>query len=152
MFESLSRLLQAQSAVWADGHLVFDGGPNPLGTADALGVSAFIRGRVGGEPVFGTRQTVECAHDRLRQLSLIDARAVLMNMLRDELRMFASQGIDEASLASVVDAFIGEFESPACFSNFRGEAWTSVTHHARDSLFAMADDRRVGYWLTSDDE
>ena len=152
MFESLSRLLQAQGTVWADGHLVFDGGPNALGTCDASAISAFVLGRIDEAPLFGSKPTLECATHALRQLDLGEARPALLDMLREELRMFASQALDEASLASVADAFMAEFDSPACFSNFRGGAWTPVTPHARDSFLAMVDASRVGYWLSSDDE
>lgn len=102
--------------------------------------------------MFGHRDEIELSTGSLLQVGADQARLVLLDMLRDEMRMFSSQCLDAESLATVVDAFFAEFDAPACFANFRGNGWTPVTRHSRDSFFAVVDGGRVGYWLTCDDE
>lgn len=152
MFESLHRLLEVQAHVWSDGSLVFDGGANPLETSDVDAISAFVRHRADLGPKFGHRDDIELSTGSLLQVGADQARLVLLDMLRDEMRMFAPQRLDEESLATVVNTFFAEFDAPACFANFRGNGWTPVTRHTRDSFFAVVDGGRVGYWLTCDDE
>jgi len=88
---------------------------------------------------------MKLAKGAIQPISLNELRPSLLDLLREEARMFSTVKTSDKSLTALVDAYLSEFDSPACFSNFTGGAWTSVTPHSRDTFIAVVDDARVGY-------
>ena len=163
MFTHLEALLTENPALWSEGYLVFEHGPNTLGASDSnalltfFGFSKLVQAQSGDS---ATELLV--TSEVLREIDPSYGRLALAQLLRDEVRMFASEPVEPATVWNVVNVFFSAFINPRVFCNTSVTAvplgasffggWNPATKSTQDAFLCVVDRTSIAYWLTMNDE
>lgn len=163
MLTRTQAFLRAAPEIWDDGYVAFGFGSNVLGSAGLEAVIAFFGPRLVVPALSGLGEhEVLLTSDSLRELDADAGRQALVQLLKNDLRMFSSRKVEPALLEELADVFFREMEGSCVYSNTvvypAGSEWgvlgpsRSVTRHTVDTLLCAVNEGCVAYWLYADDE
>jgi hypothetical protein len=164
MFERTVGLLHSdRSLQYADSCFSFGYGRNALGTATKEAMLAFFGPAFFVTSINGTgRRELVVTSDAIREVDGGDAFRAIVQLLKNDFRMFSVASITEAALEQLASTFLAEMGESRTYSNthiypasHKGEClgpWTPVTRSAKDTLVCSVNEECVAYWVYSDDE
>ena len=155
--------LQAQPEIWDDGYVAFGVGPNPDGSNELKAVIAFFGSSKSVPSLSGHgRSEVKVTGEALLEIDLPSAKRAIVQILKNDLRMFSVRKVNPAVLEELGTVFLQEmgparaYTNTAVYSEERmGSVFGSfspVTAHTVDTLLCVVNEQCVAYWLYSDDE
>ena len=156
-------LLRTTPAIWSDGYLAFGAGRNVLGSTNIEAALAFFGPRFIAPTLsgHGTHELL-VTPDALREIDQDAGYRALVQLLRNEVRMFSTATVDSAVLENLARMFFQEMGPSLIYSNTvvypasgNGEClgpWYGVTRHTADTLICAINETCVAYWLYGDDE
>jgi hypothetical protein len=163
MLTRTEAFLRAAPEVWDDGYLAFGWGANVSGVAGLEAVLAFFGSRRVAPALSGLGEhEVLLTGDALREIDEDAGRRALVQLLRNDLRMFSIREVDPAVLQALAGVFFEEMGRSRIYSNTfvypagseRGVLGplSSVTRHTVDTFLCAVNEACVAYWLYADDE
>jgi len=155
--------LQAKPEVWDDGYVAFGVGPNPVPSRELDAALAFFGSSRLVSALSGHGSSkVKVTREALREIDLATARTAIVQVLKNDLRMFSVRKVDPAVLEELAAIFFEEMGSARAYTNtvvYSAEhmgsvlgPFSPVTAHTVDTLVCVVNEQYVAYWLYGDDE
>jgi hypothetical protein len=163
MLPKTNAFLRAMPKIWDDGYFAFGSAPNTVGSTEKDAVLSFFGEGITLPALSGHGEhEVTITSEALREIDLEAARHGLVQLLKNDLRMFSARVVDSLVLEELANVFFNEMGESRVYSNTvvylyddeRGclGPWSSVTKHSMDTFICAVNEECISYWLYGDDE